>query len=112
LIPTDDIPEVEVDFFIPFDKLVHFFMYLGLSGATAMYYLWLWKGQINAIVFVIGVIVFPIVYGGAIEIIQSMYYPPRMGDWFDFLADVLGVLVALPFAYYFRKLVILRKVQA
>jgi len=108
LIPVDDIPEVEVDFGIPFDKLAHFFMYMGLSGATALYYIYDRKGNINIFAFIIGVIILPILYGGLIEIVQSMYFYPREGDWFDFLADSLGVLASLPFAYYLRKWLLLK----
>jgi len=33
-------------------------------------------------------------YGGAIEITQS-YLPPREGDWFDLLADGVGIALGL-----------------
>lgn len=33
-------------------------------------------------------------YGGAIEIAQS-YLPPREGDWFDLLADAVGISLGL-----------------
>ena len=37
-------------------------------------------------------------YGGAIEIAQS-YLPPREGDWFDLLADGVGVSLGLLLAW-------------
>ena len=36
-----------------------------------------------------------LLYGGLIEIIQEYFTPNRSGDWFDFLADLFGILVAL-----------------
>ncbi len=33
-------------------------------------------------------------YGGAIEIAQS-YLPPRSGEWFDLLADAVGIAIGL-----------------
>jgi len=39
-------------------------------------------------------------YGGAIEIVQS-YLPPRTGDWFDLLADGVGIAIGLAIAMPF-----------
>jgi len=108
LIPPNDIPEVTFDFFIPTDKLVHFLMYFGLSGATGLYYVYDRKGHINILKMIIGAIIIPILYGGFIEIVQWRFFPPRSGDWYDFLADILGALSALPVIlsarkYYLRK---------
>lgn len=97
-IPVNDIPEVSFDFFIPMDKIVHFCMYLGLSGATAINYIHGEKGQVNMITMIVTAFLLPILYGGFIEILQHYFFAPRSGDWFDFLADLLGSLVALPIA--------------
>ena len=102
LIPTDDVPDVEFDFFIPTDKLVHFIMYFGLSGATALYYIYDKKGQINIPKMMLWAILCPIIYGGLIEIIQWQFFYPRSGDWFDFLADALGSLSSLPLIFYYK----------
>lgn len=102
LISLDDVPETEFDFFIPFDKIAHFFMYFGLSGATALFYIYDKKGRINVSNMLLGAILIPIFYGGLIEIIQWKFFPPRSGDWFDFLADALGSLSTLPLIFYFK----------
>ncbi|MFR9166976.1 MAG: VanZ family protein [Dysgonomonas sp.] len=113
LIPANDIPAVEIDFFIPTDKIVHFLMYFGLSGATALFYIHDNDGHVDMKKIWIGAIIIPIMYGGAIEIIQDKFYPPRQGDWFDFLADTLGSLAALPFIYYYKnKLLKTEKVRS
>lgn len=109
LIPFNDIPEVEFEFFIPMDKVVHFIMYLGLSGATALYYVYDKKGHINVPLMILGAVILPIIYGGVIEVIQGKYFPPRSGDWFDFLADSLGVLASLPLVFYFRSFMLKRQ---
>lgn len=103
LIPSKNVPYVELDFFIPADKIVHFLMYLGLSGIASFNYIYIRKGHIIILKLVVFAILIPILYGGLIEIIQAEYFPERSGDWFDFLADSLGSLTALPFALWFRK---------
>lgn len=108
LIPPNDIPDVGFGFFIPTDKLVHFIMYFGLSAATGLYYVYDRKGHINILKMIVGAIIIPILYGGFIELLQWKFFPPRSGDWYDFLADALGSISALPVIlslrkYYLRK---------
>lgn len=101
-IPIKDIPDVSFNFFIPTDKLVHFCMYLGLSGATAVNYIHGEKGIVDVRKLLIAAFLIPVLYGGLIEILQHYFFPPRSGDWFDFSADVLGSLAALPIAFQYR----------
>lgn len=101
-IPANDIPEVSFDFFIPIDKIIHYCMYLGLSGATAINYIHGKRGLVNTQKLIIAAFLLPILYGGFIEILQHYFFSPRAGDWFDFLADILGSLTALPFAFQYR----------
>lgn len=104
LITGDELPALEIvlPFNIQIDKLVHFLMYLGLSGATAFTYIYLKKGAVKINKLIVFAFILPILYGGLIEILQEQYFPPRNGDWFDFFADALGSIVALPFALWFR----------
>lgn len=101
-IPANDIPEVSFDFFIPMDKIVHFCMYLGLSGATAINYIHGERGFVNTHKLLIVAFLLPIFYGGLIEVLQHYFFPPRAGDWYDFLADALGSLTALPIAFQYK----------
>ena len=103
LISGEDVPEVTIELPVGIDKVVHFCMYLGLSGATALNYIYGKKGRINKAKLAIGAFMIPILYGGLIEIIQALYCEGRSGDWFDFLADTLGSLAALPIAFYYRR---------
>lgn len=102
-IPANDIPEVSFDFFIPMDKIVHFCMYFGLSGAAAINYIHGEKGFVNTQKLLILAFVLPIIYGGLIELLQQYFFTSRSGDWFDFLADILGSLAVLPIAVQYKK---------
>lgn len=111
LIPTNDIPDVEFDFFIPTDKIVHFLMYFGLSIVASFNYIYDRKGKIIILKLVAFAILVPIVYGGLIEILQAEYFIGRSGDWYDFLADVLGSLSTLPFSLWFRHYLLNRELE-
>ena len=78
-------------------------MYLGLSGATAIYYIYDRKGKgINTIKIIIGAGIIPALYGGFIEYLQGKFFAPRTADWYDFWADVAGVAAGLLLAYLFK----------
>ncbi len=103
LIPPNDIPDIECEFFIPADKIVHFLMYFGLSIVASFMYIHENNGRIIILKLILLAILLPILYGGFIEIVQQRYFPDRTGDWFDFLADTLGSLAALPVALTLRR---------
>lgn len=85
------------------DKIVHFLMYLGLSGVAMINYIYRTRGHIIILKLVLYALILPILYGGAIELIQEYMTDNRTGEWLDLLADTLGALTALPIALYFRK---------
>lgn len=103
LIPPNDIPNISSA--IPIDKVVHFLMYVGFAGACFFSYIHLYPGKIKFTYLFLICILQPILFGGLIEIIQLKYCPGRSGDWFDFLADSLGVIFVVPFAYIYKKYV-------
>ena len=103
LIPAQDIPDVGFDFFIPTDKIVHFLMFFGLSLTACVGYIYLNKGHIIILKMIVFAILLPILYGGAIELIQHYYFIGRAGDWYDFLADAIGCLTVLPIALLYRR---------
>jgi VanZ like family. len=74
------------------DKLIHFLMYFGLAAVLLYDYTKTNKNQ-NAThpAFVLICLVYPSVLGGLIEVLQPMYFN-RSASWFDFMADVIGVL--------------------
>lgn len=109
LIPSDDVPKISFDFFIQVDKIVHFLMFFGLAGVASFNYIYARQGKIIILKLVVFAILIPIIYGGIIELIQDEYLPERSGDWYDFLADVLGALASLPFSFWFRRFLLDRQ---
>ena len=87
----DEMPSLEIP---NLDKLVHFLMYAGLTTVLIWDFKKHRKSNSNFQFFVLICIVFPILFGGIVEILQSAYFAPRTGDWFDWLADLSGVLCA------------------
>lgn len=108
LIPPNDVPEIEFDFPIETDKIVHFLMYFGLAGIASFNYIWRNKGKIIILLMLVFAVLVPIIYGGVVEILQANYFD-RTGDWFDFLANSLGALSTIPFSLWFRKYLIRKR---
>jgi VanZ family protein len=92
-LPTEKVPMFE-----GVDKVVHFLMYVVLAGVLSLdqyrqhvlftskkMYAW--------------AVLFPVLYGGFIEIVQT-YFPPRSAEWLDWFCDIAGVLVGFFFAKY------------
>lgn len=72
------------------DKLVHCAMYFTLTAAFA------WDMRRSGVAGIRSLVLaatLPIVYGGAIELIQP-YFPPRTAEWADLLADATGAWLA------------------
>lgn len=96
---------------VPFiDKIVHICMYGGLTMVIWFEYLRLhkfivWKKLIT------GGIILPIFMSGCIELLQAACTDNRSGDWLDFLANSLGVGLALPVSYYILRPIINRFLQ-
>lgn len=82
-----------------FDKLAHFLMYAGFCSVLWFEYL-----KAHAVVdmkrIMLGAIVCPVLFSGAMEVAQSTLTKYRTGDWFDFLFNSLGVLAAALFGMY------------
>lgn len=101
LMSPSDVPEVEFDFFIPADKIVHFCMYFGLALVASCNYIYVNRGEISINRLLLCTILIPILYGGLLEILQANFFS-REGDWWDFLANTLGVLFSIPLAIWFK----------
>ena len=86
-------PQTELDNISNIDKLVHTCMYGGLSIIIWWEYLRkhdtiCWKRFIPISV------VFPIMMSGLIELLQAYCTTNRSGEWLDFAANSLGVVLA------------------
>ncbi len=88
-----NVPQTELDT-IPFmDKITHLCMYGGLS--IVLWGEYLLRVQPKGRRYLIAsTVVFPIIMGGCIEILQSICTENRTGDWYDFLTNSLGVAIA------------------
>jgi VanZ family protein len=87
--PANEFKKVHIS--IPhFDKVVHFGMFFILA---------MFIGAINTksknIGFWLGLPLLAALYGGIIEIIQWKFIFMRNGDWFDWLADLLGIIIGI-----------------
>ena len=86
-------PKTGLDEITDFDKLVHICMYGGLCSIVWIEY---WRshrvwGKWHAIV---GGILLPLIFSGAIELLQEYCTTDRSGDWEDMIANSIGVLLA------------------
>jgi hypothetical protein len=94
----DKIPTVENE-----DKLVHLMMYGGLSFTLMFDFLIHQKPKYRLLLFVLIGILFPIVLGGVVEVIQPLYFAPRSGSWGDFAANSTGVALSGTLIYSLKK---------
>jgi len=94
------------------DKLVHLLMYSWLTSALIFDFRKNTNYKfINKLKFVFVCLIFPVFLGGAVEILQPMYFAPRTAEWTDWLSDIIGVLlgwgmmkiIKLPRSFYTDK---------
>ena len=95
LIPVPDIGLPKFKLF-EFDKLVHFCMY------TIFAIIWGLKTK-NFYEEKINILIFSILFGLGLEILQHILPFGRYFDWGDFLANSLGVLFGIIILFYLKK---------
>lgn len=83
-------PGIHLPTLVGADKWVHLIMYT-LLGAVATYdsirfQLSGWRLWLVATLL-------PILFGGIIELVQEQWFAPRNGEWMDWLADGIGVII-------------------
>jgi len=76
-----------------FDKVVHAFMFLGLSGVVFFDNTNYLRSAISNSRIFWGTFLFPTLLGGLIEIMQAYLTTYRTGDWLDFLFDGVGAII-------------------
>lgn len=84
------------------DKVAHILMYGGFCVVLWFEY-FLTHLRFNAKRIFWGAIIGPILFGGAIELMQELLTRYRGGDWIDFLFNSLGVIGAAIFSIYITK---------
>lgn len=92
--PTTDMNQIP-----GIDKLVHTCMYGGLCFLIWCEYLRIHR-NIDRKRMLVGGIILPIALSGIIELLQSYCTEHRGGDWLDFAANSLGVLLAALVGHY------------
>ena len=92
------------------DKVVHICMYFGMSGMlwleflrahrrdrTPMWHAW------------VGAFVCPVLFSGAVELLQAFCTTSRGGDWLDLAANTTGAVLASLVACFVLKPRVMRK---
>lgn len=96
--PTDDLPLFRIPYW---DKIVHLCMYGGMSGMLWIEFLRahrrdnvpLWHAWVGALVC-------PVLFSGAVELLQQHCTSYRGGDWLDFAANTAGAILASLIGYF------------
>lgn len=83
------------------DKIIHLFLY---ALWTFLMYYESHKSYFKSSRYTIyALILIPITFGGIIEILQKTLFPPRTAEWYDWLADAVGVIIGYLFAKFYFK---------
>ena len=101
-------PQTEMETIPGIDKLVHTCMYGGLCFLLWVEYLRTHR-ELNSRKMFWGGIILPIAMSGFIELLQSYCTEYRGGDWMDFAANSLGVILAAMVGYYLLRPLIWKK---
>ena len=72
------------------DKIGHCAMYALLSFTLLLNHK---RNHTQSSIAIISTIVFPILYGGAIELLQGLPTIARSCDWIDWMADIIGAII-------------------
>ena len=88
-------PAVEMKIVSGMDKLVHGCMYFGMAGMLWLEFLRAHRNDRRPLWHAwVGASVCPVLFGGAVELLQEYCTTYRGGDWMDFAANVAGVAAA------------------
>lgn len=100
--PSDfrEMPKVNILFF---DKIVHVALYVFLTIVLIFDFRSHNKFSKNNSFYIVQCILFPIILGGCIEIAQGKWFYPRTAEWVDWLADILGVTIALVVTHFHKR---------
>ena len=71
------------------DKFSHMFAYFVWGVCITSD---LWRDHVPFSRRVVWAVVFPIIFGGLIELLQAYCFPPRAGEWLDWFADFSGTV--------------------
>lgn len=92
-------PKTRLDDISNIDKLAHVCMYGGLELVIWIEYL-RHHENLNWVKILFFGIIAPIALGGLMEIAQMKLTQGRSGEWADFIADSIGVLIGAAIGYF------------
>lgn len=95
-------PSTNIECAIGIDKVAHTCMYFGLTATIWLEYL-VHHDSLDWKKLALLAILAPILFGGAMEIAQMTLTENRQADWFDFLANSIGVLIGALAGLYILK---------
>lgn len=87
-----EMPDFHIPTFSFQDKVLHGLAYTVLALALG-YELYRQRYTFKEKTMFLWAIAYPILLGGLIEILQENFFPPRSGEWSDWMADIIGVLI-------------------
>lgn len=94
------LPEVKIENVPLLDKWVHFIMYGGLCCVYWFDFFRNWHRKDEYSKWFLWIVLFPIVLGGVMELWQKYLTTCRNGDWIDFIANSVGVFLAIPLGLF------------
>lgn len=89
--PGKSIPHISWLELLSFDKFVHASIFFVLQILTMRAFIF--SPSFSKIKWLI--LLFCVAYGGALEIMQSLFFSERSGDMFDFIANSFGCVCGL-----------------
>lgn len=95
----DNVPDSQSFFFEGFDKLVHTGLFFVLTSLMLRGKLRQEAAQTLKFSTVVKIVLFSVIFGGIIELLQWKVFTYRSGDWWDLFCDALGVAMAV-FSYF------------
>ena len=92
------------------DKVVHICMYFGMSGMLWLEFLWAHRRDRTPMWHAwVGAFVCPVLFSGAVELLQAFCTTYRGGDWLDCAANTTGAVLASLVACFVLKPRVMRK---
>ena len=103
-------PATELGTIPNLDKVVHICMYFGMSGMLWLEFLRAHRRDRTPIWHAgLGAFVCPVLFSGAVELLQEYCTTYRGGDWLDFAANTTGAVLASLVAYFVLKPKMMRR---
>ena len=103
-------PQTDMETIPGIDKLAHVCMYGGLCVIVWIEYLYK-HSSVNRLRMFAGGVLLPILLSGIIELLQTYCTEHRGGDWLDFAANSLGVILATLVGHYILQPIIWKRLK-